>query len=44
MELSGYRAWIYDPELEEYVMKNVARIEFYLDTNEVSMIYTLATV
>lgn len=44
MELSGYRAWVYDPDLEEYVMKNVARVEFYLDTNEVSMIYTLATV
>nr|DAX82614.1 MAG TPA: YopX protein [Caudoviricetes sp.] len=44
MELSGYRAWVYDPELEEYVMKNVARVEYYLDTNEVSMIYTLATV
>ena len=44
MELSGYRAWVYDPELEEYVMKNVAKVEFYLDTNEVSMVYTLATV
>ena len=44
MELSGYRAWVYDPELEEYVMKDVARIEFYLDTNEVSVVYTLATV
>ncbi len=44
MNQLGYRAWVYDPELEEYVMKNVARIEFYLDTNEVSMVYTLATV
>lgn len=44
MNQLGYRAWVYDPELEEYVMKDVARVEFYLDTNEVSMIYTLATV
>lgn len=44
MELSGYRAWIYDPELEEYVMKSIARVEYYLDTNEISMVYTLATV
>lgn len=44
MEISGYRAWVYDPDLEEYVMKDVARLDFYLDACEVSMVYTLATV
>lgn len=44
MELSGYRAWVYDPDLEEYIMKEVAKLDFYLDTLEVSMVYTLATV
>ena len=44
MEQTGYRAWVYDPELEEYVIKEVAKLDFYLDTNEVSVVYTLATV
>lgn len=44
MEQSGYRAWVYDPELEEYVIKEVAKLDFYLDINEVSVVYTLATV
>ena len=39
-----YRAWVYDPDLEEYVIKDVAKLDFYLDTFEVSMVYTLATV
>ena len=44
MELLGYRAWVYDPDLEEYVMKEVAKLEFYLDACEVCMVYVLATV
>lgn len=39
-----FRAWVYDPDLEEYVMKDVAKLDFYLDTFEISMVYTLATV
>lgn len=44
MEISGYRAWVYDSDLKEYVMKEVAKLDFYLDASEVSMVYTLATV
>ena len=44
MRDARFRAWVYDPDLEEYVMKDVAKLDFYLDTFEVSMVYTLATV
>lgn len=44
MELSGYRAWVYDSDLKEYAMKEVAKLDFYLDACEVSMVHTLATV
>ena len=44
MEISGYRAWIYDSDLKKYAMKDVAKLDFYLDASEVSMVYTLATV
>lgn len=44
MEQSGYRAWVYDPELEEYVMKEVAKLDFYLDASEVAMVHVLTTI